>query len=89
MKVSGKPDTPTGREPWYSLKRLDGAKSQPGCLGEGKALTLLGMEGVLGYPVHCTHYTNLILHVVQTMSSIIWLPTSLATLHLIDVRWWP
>ena len=44
-------------------------------------------------PSHYIHYTNLIfhnhVHVVQTMSSIIWLPTSLATLHFIDVWWWP
>jgi len=54
MKVSGNLHTPTGREHWHLLKRrLDGAKNLPGCLGEEKTLTLLGIEGVLGYPVHC------------------------------------
>jgi len=54
MKMSDNLHIPTGREPWYSLKRrLDGTKSQLGCLGEEKTLTLLGIEGVLGYPVHC------------------------------------
>ena len=69
------PSTPNGKDHCCSLNtRLDGANSQPQCCGEEKTLTLLGIEGVLGYPVHS---------LVTTPTTLIWyfIPSSICTNH--------